>query len=93
MKITSVKTIGLTSIVGGGLVAAVLGFASPAQADLGHNLWANMQNRATTSTSAAADTNPLVPFGTSPQVRTSVGQHTSDHDETDTTGGRVDLAF
>jgi hypothetical protein len=33
--------IALTSIIGGGLIAAVVGFAAPAQADLGHNTWAN----------------------------------------------------
>ena len=49
MKITSMKKLGLTCIVGGGLVAAVLGFASPAQADLGHNVWANMQNHTSVS--------------------------------------------
>jgi hypothetical protein len=44
VKITTMKKYGLASIVGGGLVAAVLGFAAPAQADLGHNTWANLQN-------------------------------------------------
>jgi len=32
---------GFASIVAGGLAAAVLGLAGPAQADLGHNDWAN----------------------------------------------------
>jgi hypothetical protein len=40
------KKIGLAGIVGSGLVAAVLGFAAPAQADLGHDIWANQQNHA-----------------------------------------------
>jgi hypothetical protein len=53
------KKIGLAGIVGGGLVAAVLGFAAPASADLGHNVWANQQNQ----TSASA-----------PSVNTSVHQ-------------------
>jgi hypothetical protein len=53
------KKFALTSIVGGGLIAAVLGFAAPAQADLGHNVWANNQN----SIGASA-----------PQVDTSVHQ-------------------
>jgi hypothetical protein len=38
------KKFTLASIVGGGLVAAVVGFAAPAQADLSHNIWANQQN-------------------------------------------------
>jgi hypothetical protein len=38
------KKFALTSIVGGGLVAAVVGFAAPANADLSHNIWANQQN-------------------------------------------------
>jgi hypothetical protein len=42
---------------------------------------------------AGADTNPLVPYGTSPQVKTPVGQQTSNHDEVDTTNGIVDLPF
>lgn len=42
---------------------------------------------------AGADTSPLVPFGTNPQVKTPVGLHTSNHDETDTTTGLVDLPF
>jgi hypothetical protein len=32
---------GFASIVAGGLAAAVLGLGGPAQADLGHNDWAN----------------------------------------------------
>ncbi|MDX1889628.1 hypothetical protein [Mycolicibacterium sp. 050158] len=42
---------------------------------------------------AGADTNPLVPFGTNPQVKIPVGLQTSNHDEVDTTGGQVDLPF
>lgn len=42
---------------------------------------------------AAADTNPLVPFGTNPQVKTPLGLQTSNHDEFDTTNGRMDLPF
>jgi hypothetical protein len=42
---------------------------------------------------AGADTNPLVPFGTNPQVKTPVGLQTSNHDEFDTSGGQVDLPF
>ena len=43
--------------------------------------------------SAAADTSPLVPFGTNPQVKQSIGEHTSNHDEADTTNNLVDLPF
>jgi hypothetical protein len=42
---------------------------------------------------AVADTDPLVPYGTNPQVSVPTGLHTSNHDETDTTTGRVDLPF
>ena len=35
------KKIVFASIVAAGLAGAVLGLASPAQADLGHNIWAN----------------------------------------------------
>jgi hypothetical protein len=38
------KKSAIASIVAAGLAAAVLGLASPAQADLGHNIWANNQN-------------------------------------------------
>jgi hypothetical protein len=38
------KKIGFVSIVAGGLVAAVVGLASPAQADLSHDAWASNQN-------------------------------------------------
>jgi hypothetical protein len=43
------KKFGLAGIVGGGLLAAVLGFAAPAQADLSHNIWANQQNNGSVS--------------------------------------------
>jgi hypothetical protein len=42
---------------------------------------------------AGADTSPLVPYGTHPQAQTSVGMHTSNHDEVDTTNGSIDLPF
>ena len=35
------KKFGFATIIGGGLAAAVIGLAGPAQADLGHNQWAN----------------------------------------------------
>jgi hypothetical protein len=42
---------------------------------------------------AAADTNPLLPYGTNPQPGTSIGLHIDNHDETNTTNGYVDLPF
>ncbi len=42
---------------------------------------------------AAADTNPLVPFGPNPQVKTPIGLQMSNHDEFDTTAGQLDLPF
>ena len=103
MKITSTKKLGLASIAGGGLLAAVLSFAAPAQADLGHSQWAHMQNSTSaavaicgavaSAANAGADTNPLVPYGPGPQVPTSVGMSTSNHDEIDTTNGQLDLPF
>ncbi|MCV7252069.1 hypothetical protein HZU40_12870 [Mycolicibacterium fluoranthenivorans] len=42
---------------------------------------------------AGADTDPLVPYGTNPQVPYLVGLHSSNHDELDTTQGRLDLPF
>jgi hypothetical protein len=42
---------------------------------------------------AGADTSPLVPYGTNPQVQTSLGVHTSSHDEIDTSNGQLDLPF
>jgi hypothetical protein len=42
------KKFGFASIVASGLAAAVLGFAGPAQADIGHNQWVHdNQQRAT----------------------------------------------
>ncbi len=42
---------------------------------------------------ASADTDPLVPYGTSPQVPYVLGYHESNHDEFDTTNGQLDLPF
>ncbi|HEX4557678.1 MAG TPA: hypothetical protein VH166_00490 [Mycobacterium sp.] len=42
---------------------------------------------------AGADTDPLVPYGTSPQVPYVLGHHESNQDETDTTAGQLDLPF
>ncbi|GAB7067751.1 hypothetical protein H7J06_03350 [Mycobacterium hodleri] len=42
---------------------------------------------------AGADTSPLLPFGTMPQVKTNLNLQTSNHDELDTTNGSLDLPF
>ena len=42
---------------------------------------------------AGADTSPLLPFGTTPQVKTSLNLSTSNHDEIETTDGSLDLPF
>jgi hypothetical protein len=40
-----------------------------------------------------AGTDPLVPFGTDPHSPYVFGYHTSDHDESNTTNGQVDVPF
>lgn len=50
------KKFGFATVVAGGLTAAVLSLAAPAQADLGHNTWVNQ----------------ITPSATAPQVDTSV---------------------
>ena len=35
------KKFGVTTAIAGGLIAAALSIAAPAQADLGHNTWVN----------------------------------------------------
>jgi hypothetical protein len=50
------KKFALASIVGGGLVAAVVGFAAPANADLSHNIWANQQNGSNSASVPHTDT-------------------------------------
>ncbi|MDT5281960.1 MAG: hypothetical protein QOJ20_3155 [Mycobacterium sp.] len=52
------KKFGFATIIAGGLTAAVLGLAGPAQADIGHNDWVNNMG----------------PQVTVPQVDTSVHQ-------------------
>ena len=42
---------------------------------------------------ASADTDPLVPYGTNPDVPYVLGYHVSNHDEADTTNGQLDLPF
>jgi hypothetical protein len=41
----------------------------------------------------SAGTDPLVPFGTDPHSPYVFGYHTSDHDESNTTNGQLDVAF
>lgn len=107
MKTTTVNKVGLAGIVGGGLIAAVLGLAAPAQADVGHHAWAAQQNPSARVSAPAgfphaqmlltsvvgSNPDPLVPYGTNPQVQTPIGLQSSNHDEVDTTSGQVDLPF
>ncbi|EHB54958.1 hypothetical protein MycrhDRAFT_2152 [Mycolicibacterium rhodesiae JS60] len=50
------KKYAITTAIAGAMTAAVLGFAAPAQADLGHNDWVN----------------DIHPTATAPQVDTTV---------------------
>ena len=45
------------------------------------------------SSVGSAGTDPLVPFGTDPHSPYVFGYHTSDHDESNTTNGQLDVAF
>jgi hypothetical protein len=40
-----------------------------------------------------AGTDPIVPFGTEPQSPYVLGYHASDHDESNTTNGQIDVPF
>jgi len=94
MAITGVNKVGLASIIGGGLVAAVMGFAGPAQAAVGHAPQLGTPHAQVTLASIVGPgPDPLVPYGTNPQVKTPIGLQTSNHDEIDTTNGLVDLPF
>ena len=45
------------------------------------------------TTTGTAGTDPLVPFGTDPHSPYVFGYHTSDHDESNTTNGQLDVPF
>jgi hypothetical protein len=45
------------------------------------------------TTTGTAGTDPLVPFGTDPQSPYVFGYHVSDHDESNTTNGQLDVPF
>jgi hypothetical protein len=45
------------------------------------------------ATTGTAGTDPLVPFGTDPHSPYVFGYHTSDHDESNTTNGQIDVPF
>ena len=45
------------------------------------------------ATTSTAGTDPLVPFGTDPHSPYVFGYHVSDHDESNTTNGQVDVPF
>lgn len=42
---------------------------------------------------ASADTDPLVPYGSEPHSHYTFGYHVSNHDETNTTNGQLDVPF
>lgn len=47
----------------------------------------------TPAASSAPGTDPLVPYGTDPHSPYVFGYHTSDHDESNTTNGQLDVPF
>ena len=47
----------------------------------------------TPASSSAPGTDPLVPYGTDPHSPYVFGYHTSDHDESNTTNGQLDVPF
>ena len=47
------KKFGFATIIASGLAAAVLSLATPAQADLAHNIWANDRNGSGAGSSSA----------------------------------------
>jgi hypothetical protein len=50
-------------------------------------------NTFSTRSRAVSRADPLVPYGTDPQVPYVLGFHESNHDEADTTAGQLDLPF
>jgi hypothetical protein len=77
-----------------GLVAAATGAAivlAPIASAATHPVRA--ATATTTSAIGNAGTDPLVPYGTEPQVPARLGFVDSNHDEADTTNGQVDLPF
>jgi hypothetical protein len=42
---------------------------------------------------ASANTDPLVPYGTDPHSPYVLGYHVSNHDESNTTNGQLDVPF
>lgn len=51
------NTFGITAMIASGLAAAVLGLASPAQADTGHNQWVNQMNSHSSAVAPHVNTN------------------------------------
>ena len=73
------------AVIGGAIVLApIASAATPAP---------HAPTQAATSTSSAPDTDPLVPYGTDPHSPYVLGYHVSDHDESNTTNGQLDLPF
>jgi hypothetical protein len=76
--------LGALAVSGTLLVAPIAGtFAPPASG----------VTVAAPQTPGGAGTDPLVPFGTNPQVPQRLGYIDSNHDEANTTNGEVDLPF
>jgi hypothetical protein len=77
-----------------GLVAAAIGGAIALAPIAGAaTLPAPMAGATAHSAIGDAGTDPLVPYGTEPQVPYRLGYVDSNHDEADTTAGQVDLPF
>lgn len=71
-------------------MGAAIAFAHIASAT---TLSAPVVGAATPSAMGSDGTDPLVPYGTEPQVPYRLGYIDSNHDEVDTTNGHVDLPF
>ena len=87
MKITfTYVTSGLAALAIGGAVALAPAAAAATPA-------APSISAGTPSAIGSTGADPLVPFGTEPEVPYRLGYVDSNHDEVDTTGGQVDLPF
>ena len=72
-----------TAAIGGAVALAPI--ASAATAPMPHS--------GPAATAGTAGTDPLVPFGTDPHSPYVFGYHVSDHDESNTTNGQLDVPF
>jgi hypothetical protein len=74
------------------MAAAAIGTAI-ALAPVAGAATAPMPHSGPATTVGTAGTDPLVPYGTDPHSPYVLGYHTSDHDESDTTNGQLDVPF